>query len=129
MHASWARRGRTALLAASAVLTVLFLIRQAREFTPHNYFDLRVYRAAVDAWLDDNECSFILCDIRMPDMDGPALWRALQTQHPHMLGHLAFITGDTLSARFAQEGRDAGRHARASRGPRAAPWRHRRLGE
>jgi CheY-like chemotaxis protein len=50
------------------------------------------------AWLDHNDCSFILCDMRMPDMDGPALWRALQQRHPQMLRHLAFITGDTLSA-------------------------------
>jgi len=60
------------------------------------------------AWLDEHECSFILCDIRMPDMDGPALWRALQERHPRMLGHLAFITGDTLSASVAPFLRETG---------------------
>ena len=60
------------------------------------------------AWLADHSCSFILCDIRMPDMDGPALWRALHEQHPHMVGHLAFITGDTLSASVAPFLRETG---------------------
>ncbi|HSV78090.1 MAG TPA: ATP-binding protein, partial [Ramlibacter sp.] len=60
------------------------------------------------AWLDQHECSFILCDIRMPDLDGPALWRALQQRHPQMLGHLAFITGDTLSASVAPFLRETG---------------------
>jgi PAS domain S-box-containing protein len=60
------------------------------------------------AWLDENSCSFILCDVRMPDMDGPALWRGLRDRHPHMLAHLAFITGDTLSASIAPFLRETG---------------------
>jgi CheY-like chemotaxis protein len=43
----------------------------------------------------------ILSDIRMPKMDGPGLWRALEQQHPELLRHIAFITGDTLSAGIA----------------------------
>ncbi|MBW9275474.1 MAG: response regulator, partial [Candidatus Thiodiazotropha sp. (ex. Lucinisca nassula)] len=36
--------------------------------------------------------------IRMPDMDGPALWRILQENYPVLAARTAFITGDTLSA-------------------------------
>lgn len=49
-------------------------------------------------WLESHTCDLILSDIRMPDMDGPGLWRALKQQHPDLLRHTAFITGDTLSA-------------------------------
>ncbi|MCM8885104.1 MAG: PAS domain S-box protein [Candidatus Thiodiazotropha sp.] len=52
-------------------------------------------------WLEKNTCDLILSDIRMPDMDGPGLWRALEQQYPDLLLHTAFITGDTLSAAIA----------------------------
>ena len=38
----------------------------------------------------------ILCDLRMPDLDGPALYRALTAQRPELLSRIVFITGDTL---------------------------------
>jgi two-component system NtrC family sensor kinase len=39
----------------------------------------------------------ILCDLRMPELDGPGLYQALQQQHPHLLRLVIFLTGDTLS--------------------------------
>ncbi|HUL06640.1 MAG TPA: PAS domain-containing protein [Candidatus Acidoferrum sp.] len=39
----------------------------------------------------------ILSDMRMPVLDGPGLYRALQRDRPDMVERLAFITGDTLS--------------------------------
>jgi len=39
----------------------------------------------------------ILCDLRMPELDGPGLYQALQQQHPHLLRRVIFLTGDTLS--------------------------------
>jgi PAS domain S-box-containing protein len=52
-------------------------------------------------WLQHHSCDLILSDIRMPDLDGPGLWRELKQQHPVLLQHTAFITGDTLSAGVA----------------------------
>lgn len=52
-------------------------------------------------WLEEHTCDLILSDIRMPDMDGPALWRALSAQHPDLTHYMAFITGDTHSANIA----------------------------
>lgn len=49
-------------------------------------------------WLEDHPCDLILSDIRMPDMDGPALWRTLKRLRPDLIPHMAFISGDTLSA-------------------------------
>lgn len=38
----------------------------------------------------------ILSDIRMPDLDGPALYRWMTANRPELLGRIAFVTGDTL---------------------------------
>lgn len=38
----------------------------------------------------------ILCDIRMPDGDGPSFFDWLRENHPPMADRIGFITGDTL---------------------------------
>jgi CheY-like chemotaxis protein len=40
----------------------------------------------------------ILSDMRMPILDGPGLYQALQRDRPDLLNRIAFVTGDTLSA-------------------------------
>ncbi|MES9852652.1 MAG: PAS domain S-box protein [Candidatus Thiodiazotropha sp. L084R] len=49
-------------------------------------------------WLKTHHCDLILSDIRMPDLDGPGLWRVIKRDHPELVLHTAFISGDTLSA-------------------------------
>jgi CheY-like chemotaxis protein len=39
----------------------------------------------------------ILSDIRMPELDGPSLYRELERRDPRLLGRMIFLTGDTLS--------------------------------
>jgi two-component system NtrC family sensor kinase len=39
----------------------------------------------------------IVSDLRMPDMDGAALQRAVREQHPALATRMLFVTGDTLS--------------------------------
>jgi CheY-like chemotaxis protein len=46
--------------------------------------------------LSSGEVDLILSDLRMPDLDGPALYRALAAQRPDLLSRLVFLTGDTL---------------------------------
>jgi len=51
----------------------------------------------------------ILSDLKMPDLDGPGLYRRLQHTHPHLIERIVFISGDTLgmgtSAFLAESGR------------------------
>ena len=56
-------------------------------------------RQALDR-LDAGAFDLILSDLRMPVMDGPALYAALRARHPALLGRIAFITGDTLSTQI-----------------------------
>jgi len=39
----------------------------------------------------------IVSDLRMPDMDGHALWREVHQRHPPLARRMLFVTGDTLS--------------------------------
>jgi CheY-like chemotaxis protein len=39
----------------------------------------------------------VLCDLRMPGLDGPALYDWMSQHQPHLCARTAFITADTLS--------------------------------
>lgn len=39
----------------------------------------------------------ILSDLRMPELDGPALYRALETLYPQLCQRFIFLTGDSLN--------------------------------
>jgi two-component system NtrC family sensor kinase len=56
--------------------------------------------------LDMAHFDAVVSDLRMPDMDGSALWRALSQRHPELKRRVLFVTGDTLSTgarRFLDE--------------------------
>jgi CheY-like chemotaxis protein len=48
------------------------------------------------AKLDERTYDLILCDMRMPELDGPSLYRLLERHQPHLCRRLIFLTGDTL---------------------------------
>ena len=48
------------------------------------------------AELETRTYDLILCDVRMPELDGPSLYRLLERQHPRLCPRLVFLTGDTL---------------------------------
>ncbi|HME20649.1 MAG TPA: PAS domain S-box protein [Acetobacteraceae bacterium] len=54
--------------------------------------------AAAQALLERHDYDAILCDVRMPEVDGPVLFAWLSEHRPHLCGRMAFVTGDTLGA-------------------------------
>ena len=54
-------------------------------------------QAALTILAAERDFDLILSDVRMPDVDGPALRDWILAQAPELLERLAFVTGDTLS--------------------------------
>jgi signal transduction histidine kinase len=49
------------------------------------------------AKLAERTFDLILCDLRMPELDGAGFYQELARYHPQMLPRIIFLTGDTLS--------------------------------
>ena len=49
------------------------------------------------ALLQERRYDVLLCDLRMPDLDGPTFYDILTSQYPALRPRLIFLTGDTLS--------------------------------
>jgi CheY-like chemotaxis protein len=49
------------------------------------------------AKLQEQTYDVILCDLRMPELDGPGFYQALQQRYPKFVRRIIFLTGDTLS--------------------------------
>jgi signal transduction histidine kinase/CheY-like chemotaxis protein len=56
--------------------------------------------------LAETKYDLVLCDIRMPGLSGPEIYRQLEEYDPEMAGRIIFITGDVMSSgtrRFLKE--------------------------
>ena len=42
-------------------------------------------------------CDVILCDLKMPELDGPGFFQQITRRHPRLVSRIAFLTGDSLS--------------------------------
>lgn len=57
-------------------------------------------------WIERQPYDLIICDLKMPKLDGPSLFRHLSTTHPALSKHMVFVTGDvagTDAERFLEE--------------------------
>jgi len=52
--------------------------------------------------LSRNKYDLVICDLRMPRLDGPAFFEALVASGSPMKDHIIFVTGDTLAARTVE---------------------------
>ena len=50
------------------------------------------------ARLEHTDYDLILSDLRMPELDGPGLYRELQSRRPELLSRIAFVTGSAQTA-------------------------------
>ena len=64
--------------------------------------DTAVNGLAALAQVERNEYDLILSDLRMPELDGPGLYRELERRRPELLKRIAFVTGSAQSAGMEQ---------------------------
>jgi CheY-like chemotaxis protein len=58
--------------------------------------DLAGTGAEAQRLLMGRDYDVILCDLRMPDIDGGALYAWIEGVRPHLCARTVFVTGDTL---------------------------------
>jgi len=75
---------------------ILDLVRAILETAGHEVATAESGALAL-ALLDEARFDAVVCDLRMPDMDGAALWRAIRARDPRLAQRMLFVTGDTLS--------------------------------
>ena len=46
--------------------------------------------------LEQEAPDLVFLDVRMPQLDGPGLYREVARRHPQLLKRMVFVTGDTL---------------------------------
>jgi PAS domain S-box-containing protein len=61
------------------------------------------------AQIGAHDYDVIVCDLRMPDLDGPALFRWLRKERPELTSKIVFLTGDTLGPAASRFLSDSGR--------------------
>ena len=57
-------------------------------------------------WIANQAYDLVICDLKMPKLDGPSLYRQLAVTHPALSKHMVFVTGDvagTDAERFLEE--------------------------
>jgi len=83
------------------------LMREALEGAGYEVMTAESGLVALEL-LEEVRIDAIVSDLRMPGMDGAALWRAVRTRQPQLATRMLFVTGDTLSPGAAEFLHEAG---------------------
>ncbi|MGN6828214.1 ATP-binding protein [Paucibacter sp. M5-1] len=83
------------------------LMREALEGAGYEVMTAESGLVALEL-LEEARFEAIVSDLRMPGMDGAALWRAVRERQPQLATRMLFVTGDTLSPGAAEFLREAG---------------------
>jgi CheY-like chemotaxis protein len=92
----------------------------------HDVETLTSATAALDR-LATRPYDVVFTDVRMPELDGVAFYRALEQRHPALCARLIFLTGDTLDPILGEFLRQSGHPSVAK--PCALPQLRRALAQ
>jgi CheY-like chemotaxis protein len=89
------RRPGASILIVDDEPEVALLLAEILEEDDHRVDTADNGAAALDK-LRDGHYDLIISDLKMPQLDGPGLYREISRRHPEMIRRMVFVTGDTL---------------------------------
>ena len=91
--------GQTRILVIDDERAVRELISDALKIEGHDVHTAENGREGLDL-IGRNRFDLIFCDLRMPEMDGQALYEEIQRDHPQALKRIVFVTAQANSADY-----------------------------
>jgi two-component system NtrC family sensor kinase len=91
--------GRARILVIDDERAVRELISDALTIEGHDVHTAENGKDALDL-ISQRRFDLLLCDLRMPEMDGQALYEEVQRDHPQLLKRIVFVTAQANSADY-----------------------------
>ena len=91
--------GQTRILVIDDERAVRELISDALRIEGHDVHTAENGREGLEL-IGRNRFDLIFCDLRMPEMDGQALYEEIQRDHPQALKRIVFVTAQANSADY-----------------------------
>ena len=91
--------GQTRILVIDDERAVRELISDALKIEGHDVHTAENGREGLEL-IGRNRFDLIFCDLRMPEMDGQALYEEIQRDHPQALKRIVFVTAQANSADY-----------------------------
>jgi CheY-like chemotaxis protein len=113
--------GRARILVIDDERAVRDLISDALNIEGHEVFTAENGKEGLDL-IGHYRFDLVFCDLRMPEMDGQALYEEIQRDHPQVLKRIVFVTAQALRPIPARN-RDPG-HREALHPEPASSGRH-----
>jgi two-component system NtrC family sensor kinase len=103
-----ATAGRSSALVVDDELEVREMLAEILVTAGHRVLAVASGREALER-LDEERFDVILTDIRMPDLDGRALYREIERRWPDRAAQVVFVSGDTLTSALREFADESGR--------------------
>ena len=91
--------GRARILVIDDERAVRDLISDALSIEGHEVFTAENGKEGLDL-IGQYRFDLIFCDLRMPEMDGQALYEEVQRDHPQVLKRIVFVTAQAHSTDY-----------------------------
>jgi two-component system NtrC family sensor kinase len=99
--------GRARILVIDDERAVRDLISDALNIEGHEVFTAENGKEGLDL-IGQFRFDLVFCDLRMPEMDGQALYEEVQRDHPQVLKRIVFVTAQANSSDYGPFLRETG---------------------
>ena len=99
--------GRARILVIDDERAVRDLISDALNIEGHEVFTAENGKEGLDL-IGQYRFDLVFCDLRMPEMDGQALYEEVQRDHPQVLKRIVFVTAQAHSSDYGPFLRETG---------------------